>query len=45
MEHKSFYELMKPKRKQVHKYSLKHIYPAFWKKTDEKIMELLSLKK
>jgi hypothetical protein len=38
MEHKSFYELMKPKRKHVHKYALKHLYPNFWKKTDEKII-------
>lgn len=28
---------MKPKRKPVHKYALKHIYPAIWKKSDEKI--------
>lgn len=45
LEHKSFYELMKPKRKPVHKYSLKHIYPTFWKKVDEKIIEFISLKR
>lgn len=36
---------MKPKRKHVHKYSLKHIYPDFWKKSDEKIKEFLCLKR
>lgn len=29
---------MKPKRKHTHKYPLKHIYPNFWKKADEKII-------
>ena len=36
---------MKPKRKHVHKYSLKHIYPDFLKKSDEKIKEFLCLKR
>lgn len=36
---------MKPKRKHVHKYSLKNIYPNFWKKADEKIIEFLCLKR
>lgn len=36
---------MKPKRKHVHKYPLKHIYPAIWKKADEKIKEFLCLKR
>ena len=45
MEHKSFYELMKPKRKGTQKYGLKNIYPPCWKKADEKIIEFMCLKK
>ena len=45
MEHKSFYELMKPKRKSVHKYILKNFYPQCWKKADEKVIEFMYLSK
>ncbi len=38
MEHKSFYELMKPKRKTSTKPSIKNFYPSLWKKSDDKII-------
>lgn len=38
MEHKSFYDLMKPKRKTTSKPSIKNFYPQLWKKSDDKII-------
>ncbi len=43
MEHKSFYELMKPKRKTTNKPSIKNFYPTLWKKSDDKIIEFMCL--
>ena len=43
MEHKSFYELMKPKRKTSQKSSIKNFYPQIWKKADDKIIEFMCL--
>lgn len=43
MEHKSFYDLMKPKRKATSKPSIKNFYPQLWKKSDDKIIEFMCL--
>lgn len=43
MEHKSFYDLMKPKRKATTKPSIKNFFPQLWKKSDDKIIEFMCL--
>ncbi len=45
MEQRSFYDLMKSKRKGSNKIRLKNFYPGCWKKADEHLLRFLDLKK
>jgi len=37
-KHKSFYELMKPKKKHKNVSNIKNLFPIIWKKADDKIL-------
>lgn len=42
-KHRSFYELMKPKKKHKNVYNIKNLFPIIWKKVDDHIIEFVSL--
>jgi len=42
-KHKSFYEIMKPKKKHKNVNNIKNLYPALWKKDDEKVFQFMAL--
>ena len=40
-KHRSFYELMKPKKKHKNSYTIKCTFPTIWKKVDDHYNELV----
>ncbi len=42
-KHRSFYELMKPKKKHKNVYNIKNFFPMVWRKVDDHIFEFMSL--